>query len=364
MGGRPLPLIGRARCYVCGITPYDVTHLGHAATFVWADTLVRVLRRLGFDVVLCRNVTDVDDVLTAAAARVGTPYDELAAIEQFDFERSMHALGVARPTYQPRAHQHVTDVVALAAALLRRGRAYERAGSVYFRGAGVAEHAGLTTAEAVALLAEHADDPHDPAKEHPTDVAVWRASSPGEPRWPSPWGAGRPGWHAECAAMALALLGPALDIHGGGGDLWFPHHAYEEAMAQAVTGVTPYARAWFRVGVVEHQGAKMAKSTGNLVLVEDVLASHEPAALRLLLLDRPWRAAWSYEPAALDAAAGRLERLWGAAGRPGGDREVAAVLSALADDLDVPAALAVAEDEGGRAARTALSVLALDASTG
>ncbi len=148
---------------------------------------------------------------------------------------------------------------------------------------------------------------------------MWRAAGRGEAAWPSPWGDGRPGWHAECAAMALTTFGPALDLHAGGADLRFPHHAYEAAMAEAVTGVRPFARAWLHVGTVEFDGAKMAKSTGNLVLVTDVLATHPAAALRLLLLDRPWARPWEYRPADLDAAAGRLERLYAAASRGAGD---------------------------------------------
>ena len=363
-GGRPVPVVGRARVYVCGITPYDTTHLGHAATFVWGDLAARVLRHAGVDVEVCRNVTDVDDVLDAAAARAGSRFDSFAAVQQFRFDRDMAALGVRRPTHEPRAHNHVEEVVALTAALLETGTAYVRDGSVFFRGAGVPARAGLAEAQARALAAEfgeHADD----GREQWCDVPLWRAAGPGagttEPAWPSPWGEGRPGWHAECAAMALTTFGPALDLHVGGADLRFPHHAYEAAMAEAVTGVTPFARAWLHVGTVQRDGAKMAKSAGNLVLVGDVVESHPPAALRLLLLDRPWAQAWDYTDPALDAAGARLERLYAAAAR-GGDgapSASAAVTRALATDLDVPAALAVAEEEGGAAARLALSVLGL-----
>jgi cysteinyl-tRNA synthetase len=362
IGSRPVPVVGRARMYVCGITPYDTTHLGHAATFVWADVAARVLRHLGVEVEVCRNVTDVDDVLDAAAARAGERFDSFAAVQQFRFDRDMTALGVRRPTHEPRAHNHVLQVVTLAAALLDTGAAYERGGTVWFPGAGVPERAGLDAERAGELAREfgHVDDA---GAEHPADVPVWRAAGRGEAAWPSPWGDGRPGWHAECAAMALTTFGPALDLHAGGADLRFPHHAYEAAMAEAVTGVRPFARAWLHVGTVEFDGAKMAKSTGNLVLVTDVLATHPAAALRLLLLDRPWARPWEFRPADLDAAAGRLERLYAAASRGAGDggpgAASAAVTAALLDDLDVPRALAVAEEEGGEAARLALSVLNL-----
>jgi cysteinyl-tRNA synthetase len=370
LGGRPVPVVGRARVYVCGITPYDTTHLGHAATFVWGDLAARVLRQAGVDVEVCRNVTDVDDVLDAAAARAGSRFDSFAAVQQFRFDRDMAALGVRRPMHEPRAHNHVAQVVALAAALLESGAAYERAGSVWFRGSAVPARAGLDDAAARALAEEFGERFDDVGaaggRDDWSDVAVWRAAGPGagttEPAWPSPWGDGRPGWHAECAAMALTMLGSAVDLHVGGSDLRFPHHAYEAAMAEAVTGVRPFARAWMHVGTVRVGGEKMAKSTGNLVLVSDVVAKFPAAALRLLLLDRPWARDWDYDPAELDAAAARLERLYAAAARGAGETDAIAaeaVSSALLDDLDVATALDVAEESGGEAARRTLSVLGL-----
>jgi len=365
LGGTMLPLVGRARVYVCGITPYDVTHLGHAAVFVWAETLSRVLHAGGAEVIVCRNITDVDDVLLSAATRAGSPYDRFAAIQQFYFERDMAALGVARPAVEPRAHAYVGQVISLAAGLLDRGVAYQRDGQVYFRGAAVARQAVPDPAAALSLAAEYGDHPDDPRKEDPFDVVVWQASHGREPAWESPWGPGRPGWHAECVAMALHVFGPAIDVLAGGGDLRFPHHAYQAAMAEALTGVTPFARARLNTGIVRVSGAKMAKSAGNLVLVGELLAGYPPAAIRLLILDRRWEQDWDYERAGLEAAAARLERIAAAAGRPGrgtaghGDAAVAAVRAALARDLDVPAALRIAEEEGGPAARTLGSLLGL-----
>jgi cysteinyl-tRNA synthetase len=368
--GTPLPLVGRARVYACGITPYDVTHVGHAATFVWIDTLARVLRDAGADVVICRNVTDVDDVLVAAANRAGAPYDRFAAIQQFYFDRDMAALGVGQPAQQPRAHAYIGQAIALAAGLLERGAAYERGGQVWFRGAAAAHVAVPDRELAWRLAAEYGDDPADEGKDDPFDVAVWRTSHSGEPGWASPWGTGRPGWHAECAAMALHAFGPAVDVQAGGNDLCFPHHACQAAMAEAFTGVTPFARVRFNVGVVRVSGAKMAKSTGNLVLVSDLLKEHSAAAVRLLILDRRWNRDWDFSPDGLDAAEARLERLQAAAGRPdhgvagsgaggSGTAAVAATRAALAADLDVPAALRIAEDEGGQAARSLGALLGL-----
>ena len=374
VGGAALPLAGRARVYACGITPYDVTHLGHAATFVWVDTLARVLGADGTEVIVCRNVTDVDDVLLAAAGRAGAPYGRFAAIQQFYFDQDMAALGVRPPALQPRAHVYIGQVIALAAGLLARGAAYERDGQVYFRGAAAARRAqdsALDPGEAQSLAAEFGDHPEDPRKDDPFDVAVWQASAGDQPAWESPWGPGRPGWHAECAAMALYAFGPAIDVHAGGGDLRFPHHAYQAALAETFTGVTPFARARMNVGVVSVAGAKMAKSSGNLVLSGDLLKDYPAAAIRLLILDRPWDADWTYDQAGLDAAAARLERLQGAAGRPergpagsaagapDGSAALDAVHEALARDLDVPAALRIAEDSGGQAARVLGSLLGL-----
>ena len=263
LGGTPLPLIGRARVYACGITPYDVTHVGHAAAFVWVDTLARVLRDGGAEVIICRNVTDVDDVLLAAADRAGSPYDRFAAIQQFYFDRDMAALGVGQPALQPRAHAYIGQVIALAAGLLDRGVGYERDGQVYFRGAGAARAAVPDRDLALRLATEYGDDPGDPAKDDPFDVAVWRASKSGEPGWASPWGTGRPGWHAECAAMALHAFGPAVDVQAGGGDLRFPHHAYQAALAEAFTGVTPFARARLNAGVVRVAGSQDGQVGGQ-----------------------------------------------------------------------------------------------------
>ena len=316
IGGTDLPVLDRARIYCCGITPYDVTHLGHAATFVWVDVLTRVLGAIGVNAQLCRNVTDVDDVLFAAAEHSGSAYDAFASVQQYRFDQDMTSLGVREPQFAPRARRNVGQVIRLAAALLEVGAAYLRDGSVYFRGAGTADAAGLSRDDAEALAAEYGARLDDPAKDDKLDVAVWRRSAAGEPGWPSPWGTGRPGWHAECAAMSLSVLGLAVDVLCGGADLRYPHHAYQVAMAQAVTGVRPFARARFSVGVVSLDGAKMAKSTGNLVLVSDVLADHPAAALRLCLLDRPWAQGWDY-------ASGRARRRDGAARAavPGGRAE-------------------------------------------
>jgi len=354
LAGHELPLISPARVYVCGITPYDVTHLGHAATFVWTDAATSIMRLAGVEVVVCRNVTDVDDHLTLAAAERGSPYDEFAVTQEYRFEQDMAALRVRRPSHNPRARRYVDRVIQLASALLATGHAYHRDGQVYFRGY-PAVPGGMP-----ARPDEHGELTEGPKQAEPYDVAVWRASGLGDPAWPSPWGPGRPGWHAECAAIAVSVLGASVDLVAGGEDLAFPHHAYQAAMVEAATGVRPFGRARLAIGTVRIKGEKMAKSIGNLVLVGDLLRDHSPAAIRLLLLDRDWRAAWEFDMDGLDASAARLERLYSAAGRGSqSGKAVGAATSALLRELDVPAALDIAEEAGGAAARLVLTTLDL-----
>lgn len=344
--------------YVCGVTPYDVTHLGHASTFVWVDVASRVLRHIGHEVILTRNVTDVDDVLTAAARRAGQPYDEFAAIQQYRMDHDVAALSVRRPDHEPRAHRHVAGVMKLAQALLDNGSAYERGGSVWFRGEQVLARTNLTREQAVELCAAFGETMQD--KDDPLDAPVWRASDASDPAWQSPWGMGRPGWHAECAAMVLETYGPSIDIHAGGADLAFPHHVYEAAMAESAYGVAPFSRSWMHVGTVHVDGAKMAKSTGNLVLVNDILQIHRASALRWLIVNRAWADSWEYSAALLDEAEHDVDALFAAAGRPMASQGATdAINAALLNDLDVPTAAGIALEAGGDAARTLLAVLGI-----
>jgi cysteinyl-tRNA synthetase len=360
IGGTRVPVLGKARVYVCGITPYETTHVGHAATFVWADVAARVLRLAGATVEVCRNVTDIDDHLLVQARRDGVPWRSLATQETYRFERDMAALGVVRPTFEPRSRDYVDEVIALTLDLVDRGAAYARDGSVYFRGAEVATGAGLGREQALELAGEHGGHPDDPGKDDPLDAALWHASTGDEPAWRSPWGPGRPGWHAECTAMAVSTFGPTVDVHIGGADLVYPHHAFEAAQAEAYTQVRPFARAWLHAGNVLVDGEKMAKSTGNLVYVHDVLDRYPPGALRLLILSRRWSEPWEFTEAALDRAAGELEQLW-RHGSTTGDHAAAEheVAIALLDDLDVPRALEVAKDAGGQVLRDLVALLGL-----
>jgi len=360
IGGCPIPVLGRARFYICGITPYDTTHLGHAATFVWADVAARVLRLAGAQLEVSRNITDVDDHLLVAAKATEVPWRSLATQQGYRFTRDMADLGISQPTFEPRSYDYVGEVITLAAELESRGLAYRRNGSVYFRGNDVHIAAGLGREEAIALARERGGHPDDPDKDDPLDAALWQRSIGDEPGWPSPWGVGRPGWHAECSAMALATLGPSIDLHAGGADLAFPHHTYEAAQAEAYSGVHPFARAWMHVGTVMIEGQKMAKSTGNLVLLHDLLERWPAGALRLLILSGPWNQAWEFSEADLDRTAGRLDELWALATKPAGDGSaVSEVDAALLDDLDVTRALEVASEAGGQVLRDLIALLGL-----
>src|SRR5437588_563149 len=236
--------------YVCGITPYDVSHLGHAFTFAHFDVLVRYLRYLGAEVVHAQNVTDVDDDILRVARERGIDWQELARTETAKFEACMRTIGIAPPTHEPRATEFVAEIIEEVAALEATGVTYERAGTVYFRVAADPEFgklSRLSREEMLKLAAERGGRPDDPNKDDPLDFVLWQRSEPGEPAWVSPWGPGRPGWHIECSTMARRLLGQPVDIHGGGTDLVFPHHECEIAQAETISE-QPFVRHWMHTG--------------------------------------------------------------------------------------------------------------------
>ena len=353
--------------YVCGITPYDTTHLGHAFTFVTFDVLVRALRAAGQPVRYVQNVTDIDDDIIRRARELGTTWDRLATKETALFEADMAALNVRPPDVFPRATQTIPKILTLVRKLEAQGHAYQRDGNVYFRVGSVTDYgrlSRLSREEMIKLSARRGADPNDPRKQDPLDFILWQASAPGEPRWESPWGEGRPGWHIECSAMVLEYLGPQVDVHGGGLDLIFPHHDSEIAQSESVTGVRPFARIWVHVGMLRYQGEKMSKSLRNLVLVAELLRRYDADSIRVLLLRHHYREAWDYTEDQLEDAAEWTERLRQSARGPGdgtGDSP-AAVRAALEDDLDAPRALRVLEDAitgGDPAWRSAADVLGL-----
>jgi L-cysteine:1D-myo-inositol 2-amino-2-deoxy-alpha-D-glucopyranoside ligase len=339
------------RLYVCGITPYDGGHLGHAFTYHTFDILTRRLRSLGHSVRSVRNVTDVDDDMMRVSTARGIGWRQLADQVVRDFDRDMGAIDILTVDAAPRASQHVPAMVDWISRIAAAGLAYAVDGWVYFEVGKLAAYgrlSGLGAEEMLRLSRERGADPDDPRKRAPLDFVLWQPSVSGEPSWTSPWGAGRPGWHIECSVLSTAELGTPIDVHGGGDDLIFPHHESEIAQA-AGAGVSPYARLWVHVAMVGYQGEKMSKSLGNLVFVRQLLERVPPATIRLLLAGHHHRAAWEYTDADLDAAESRRRRYATAAGA-GASLEHAEAggwrgqfLERIDDDLDAPGALEVAD---------------------
>jgi len=297
------------RIYVCGVTPYDTTHLGHAFTYVSFDTLIRYLESRGYNVKYVQNVTDIDDDILRKAREVGMEWDELGRIETERYLSDMDALNVRRPDVYPHATLETPMMIEIIQTLLARGYAYENEGNVYFSvqrdpDFGIMARAiGLNDYSAMLTIAnERGNHPDDPRKKDPLDFVLWQAQAPGEPAWPSPWGPGRPGWHIECSAMSIHYLGSQIDIHGGGSDLAFPHHTCEIAQSEHFTGKSPFVRCWMHTGMVYQDGEKMSKSLGNLTLVSDLLKDYSADAIRVMLLNHHYRYPWECFPADLRVA--------------------------------------------------------------
>ncbi|WP_405425897.1 cysteine--1-D-myo-inosityl 2-amino-2-deoxy-alpha-D-glucopyranoside ligase [Streptomyces erythrochromogenes] len=340
-----------ARIYVCGITPYDATHIGHAATYNAFDLVQRVWLDTKRQVHYVQNVTDVDDPLLERALRDGHDWTELAERETALFREDMTALRMLPPQHYIGAVEAIPGIVPLVERLRDAGAAYELDGDIYFSVESDPHFGGVShlDAEAMRLLsAERGGDPDRVGKKNPLDPMLWMAARPGEPSWDGgSLGRGRPGWHIECVAIALDHLGMGFDIQGGGSDLAFPHHEMGASHAQALTGEFPMAKAYVHAGMVALHGEKMSKSKGNLVFVSALRrAGVDPAAIRLALLSHHYRADWEWTDAVLDEAVARLERWRAAVSRPDGipaDAVLEEVREALANDLDTPAALAAVD---------------------
>lgn len=356
-GLRPVIAGHTVRLYVCGITPYDATHLGHAATYMAFDVLTRTLERRGHRVVYVRNVTDVDDDILRTARERDMDVRELAEQEVAQFDRDLRALGAREPDVAPRATATVDAIVTAVEGLVAREVAYPLDdGRVYFDIQAVGKLFGalsrLDRDEMLRQFAEKGGDPDASGKRDALDFLLWQPGADGERSWPSPWGAGRPGWHIECSVMAMEHLGAVIDIHGGGSDLIFPHHEAEVVQSQALTGQGPFARFWLHTGMVGLDGTKMSKSLGNLVFVRDLLDRVEGGVVRALLLAHHYRSTWDYRDTELDAAGERMKRWCTAAATDGRDENAEqASWSALDDDLDTPRVLeimdAMARDSHG-----------------
>ena len=328
--------------YTCGITPYDATHLGHAAAYVGYDVLQRRLRDRGHETRCVRNVTDVDDSILGRAREIGVHYLDLAAAETAKFDDDMVALGMLPSWSEPRATSAIADIRGFIGMVLDRGHAYQAGGAVYFDISTYerfGQVSGYDRATMLEYAAERGGNIDDPSKRDPLDFVLWQPSLPDEPSWDSLWGPGRPGWHIECSALALRELGTTIDLHGGGADLIFPHHECEAAQSESATG-EPFVRHWMHQAMVRMDGEKMSKSLGNLVFVSVLREDWEPMAIRLAVVKHHYRDGWEWHDDLMPEAADRLAR-WRAGAAAGGDG--AAVLETvrahLDEDLDTPGAI-------------------------
>jgi L-cysteine:1D-myo-inositol 2-amino-2-deoxy-alpha-D-glucopyranoside ligase len=336
--------------YVCGVTPYDTTHIGHARTFLTFDILIRYLRFQGATVRYCQNVTDVDDPLYERARRDNISWQELAEQQVAQMVEDCRKFNLIAPDFFPRASQEIPGMIAIIERLIELGHAYVNDGHVYFEVASDPNFGAMARMgydELLETANQRGNKPDDPRKRDPLDFVLWQRGNPGDPTWESPWGPGRPGWHIECSAMSTRYLGEQLDIHGGGMDLLFPHHPCEIAQTEPVTGIRPFSRFWMHCGLVWLDGAKMSKSLGNLVFARDALREHGPNILRWYLLTGHYREEFFYERAEVATVGGQaIERIREALSAIGGSDSPldvsilhAGVLAALDDDLNTPQAL-------------------------
>ena len=351
--------------YVCGVTPYDTGHLGHAFAYVSFDVLHRYLEYLGHDVLYVQNLTDVDDDMLRKARETGEDYLALGNRHVTTFLTEMEALNWLPPDHYPRATEHIPQMLAMIGRLIDKGLAYAAEGNVYFQVAAwpaYGELSHLDRAEMLPIANDRGNVPDMAGKRDPLDVVLWQRSLPDEPAWASPWGAGRPGWHIECSAMATRYLGPRLEIHGGGADLLFPHHESELAQTEGATGVRPWVDHWTHAGMLRYQGEKMSKSLGNLVLVRDLLRTYPGDAIRHYLVSRHYRLEVDYTEADLERSAAVAARLRRASLRaethspaepamaPANELlpEIAELrsrfLAAMDEDLDTPRAMPVLDE--------------------
>ncbi len=343
---------GVVRMYVCGVTPYSESHVGHALHAIVFDVLRRYLDWRGIPVKHVQNFTDIDDKLIDRANRLGVPMLELAEQNIDDYHRQLNQMNVLPAHVYPRVTEVVPQIISFIQGLIDKGFAYESGGDVYYkvRQFGAKAYGALSKRDIDDLLSGARVDPTE-LKSDPLDFALWKGAKPGEPSWDSPWGPGRPGWHIECSAMALHALGEQIDVHGGGADLIFPHHTNEIAQTEAYTGKSPFARIWMHNALLQLSGDKMSKSLGNLVTIAEALGQYGGDALRMFVISSHYRSPSSYTDDALDAAKSGVERLrnaaFSASGRgerlePGDTRQ--RFSEAMDDDLNTPRALAALFD--------------------
>ncbi|MGN9841599.1 cysteine--tRNA ligase [Nonomuraea sp. H19] len=341
---------GRASIYLCGATVQAPPHIGHIRSGVNFDVLRRWLTRSGYDVMFCRNVTDIDDKIIRVAAQEGVPWFVVAERNQRAFTWAYDTLGCLPPTVEPRATGHVPEMITLMQRLIDHGHAYASGGDVYFNVQSYADRYGYLSNQKVENMRAAADTDDESCKRDPRDFALWKGEKPGEPIWPTPWGPGRPGWHLECSAMATKYLGPTFDIHGGGIDLIFPHHENEIAQSQAAGD--GFARYWMHNGMLKIGAEKMSKSLGNSLLIPEMVQKVRPVELRYYLAAPHYRSSIDYSEEALLEAAAAYQRIEGFVTRAAevihdvdADAPLPqAFVDALNDDLGTPQALAVVHE--------------------
>ena len=349
----------RVTMYVCGPTVYSFPHIGNARPPVVFDLLYRVLARRYPKVIYARNITDLDDKINAAAKEAGVPIDVITSKYAAVFHKDMAALGVPLPTIEPRATEHIDQMIAMIETLIEKEHAYEADGHVLFHVPSFAEYGRLSRQDREKII-DGARVEVAPYKRDPTDFVLWKPSTMDLPGWDSPWGRGRPGWHLECTCMIEEHLGTTIDIHGGGSDLVFPHHENEIAQGVCAHDGEPFSRYWMHVGFVNVDKEKMSKSLGNVLLVRDLLAEAPGEAIRLALLSAHYRSPVDWTSDTLDQFAHTLDRLYGAlrdlqdveTGDPSDDDLPGEFVAALEDDLDTPRALAILFDLRRSARRT------------
>jgi len=340
------------KIYVCGITPYDHSHLGHAMSYIIFDVVRRYLEFRGHRVKHVQNYTDIDDRIIMRANSLGQPFDQVAATYIEEYEQEMRQLNITPAHIFPRATHEIPTIIEMTARLIEKGNAYQANGDVYFRVRSKSDYGKLSGRDVDELKAGARVEPGE-QKEDPADFALWKGAKPGEPSWDSPWGNGRPGWHIECSAMSYRYLGATLDIHGGGQDLIFPHHENEIAQSEAYSGEQPFVRYWLHNGWLTFAEEKMSKSLGNIITIREGLEKYGSDGLRAFVLTSHYRAPLSYSEEALESGKRAAGRLRLAATLPGGDGPPADVpvetyrerfLAAMDDDLNTAAALAALFD--------------------
>ena len=299
---------GKIKMYVCGVTVYDHCHIGHARAYVAFDMIFRYLKFSGYEVTYIRNYTDIDDKIINRAHEQGIPWNELAERFIIEFNKDMAALDIQIPTHEPKATEHIAEIIEIVNRLVEKGYAYAVAGDVYFRVNNYSDYLKLSKRNLDDMQAG-ARVNVDERKENPMDFALWKGSKPGEPAWDSPWGPGRPGWHIECSAMSMKFLGETFDIHGGGKDLVFPHHENEIAQSEAANG-QQFVRYWIHNGFVNIDSEKMSKSLGNFFTIKDVLKKYDSEVLRFFLLSAHYRSPIDFCDQNLSDAESGLERIY------------------------------------------------------